>query len=220
MTMPTYPDFISNRFTGKEVHVVASGPSLLGFDYSQLKGKTVIAVNYAYKFVEHDFVVYVDKGFPKEALGITEETTCLSRPQRTFPPTVGLKILSHFTMDPKVGVYGGIHQRSSGVAALCIALQGGAEHVYIYGMDCKFFSREEALAAARFNGAPESIVTLDRYGHSTSGVIPHKRDDEDADAIFQLTAKLFNVFPRDKVTNQSPFSLITKFKKPIINVAL
>ena len=52
--MLDYPEFIKDRFKNSEVHIVGSGPSLIGFDYSKLEGKRIITINHAYKLIKSE----------------------------------------------------------------------------------------------------------------------------------------------------------------------
>ena len=70
-----YPAFIRNYFKNSEVHIVGSGPSLIGFDYSKLSGKRVITINHAYKLVKSEFTVFVDKDFKNEDPEIINQIT-------------------------------------------------------------------------------------------------------------------------------------------------
>ena len=55
-----------DRFKDYEVHIIGSGPSLIGFDYSTLKNKRVITVNHSYKLIKSEFTVFIDKEFKKD----------------------------------------------------------------------------------------------------------------------------------------------------------
>ena len=84
-----YPEFIRNKFEGEEVHVVASGPSLVGFDYKRLNGKNVIAVNHAFKKVRHSFCIFTDKGFAnRESPDVITKSVCVSRFNKEQPSTI------------------------------------------------------------------------------------------------------------------------------------
>ncbi len=236
-----YPEFIKDRFAGEEVHVVGSGPSLVGFDYSRLKGKRVIAINNAYKLVEHDFCLFTDRGFARrESPEVVEETTCVSIFDADFPGHIVYRYAdgdggraNQFQLDPAKGLW---HRSSSGSLGLCAALQGGANKVYIYGFDCRFFTFMETQAAAKLNGISatglvelENRVALQRerihpktknmdfqhFAHSTSSLdgFHHEREDSSSEQAFKDSIKWFARFPRDKVLNMSRFSAIPYFDK-------
>ncbi len=208
-----YPEFIKDMFKGEEVHVVGSGPSLVGFDYSRLKGKRVIAINHAYKLVDHEFCLFTDKGFARrESPDVIEKTTCLSIFDADYPGHIVFEYAdgnngraNKFQLDPSLGVW---HRSSSGSIGLCAALQGGATKVYIYGFDCRFFSFEETLAAAKLNGiSAAGLIELEKrielqkervhpktekmdyqhFGHSTSSLkgFHHEREDTSSEQAFK-----------------------------------
>ena len=209
MSLFKYPDFIKDRFKNQEVHVVASGPSLIGFDYNRLKGKKVIAINHAYKLVDHDFCVFTDKGFClREDPEVLKKTVCVSRYNPDALSIIAFQYAKNFTMDPADGVW---HRRSSGSIGVCTALQGGASKVFMYGIDCKFLSPQEANQAAAINGGNVKVFKH-IYGHSTTGIFNHPRDEEKDELTFSDNIKFFAAFPKDKIINMSAFSAIPYFE--------
>ena len=206
-----YPEFIKGKFEGEEVHVVASGPSLVGFDYKSLKGKNVIAVNYAFKMVKHSFCIFVDKGFARvEAPEVIKESVCVSRLNPEFPSLIVFDFAKKYSINPDDGVW---HRRSSGSIAICAALQGGASKVYLYGFDCRFFTPDQVRLVAALNGNDNYKTKLDLYGHATSEKFKHRQDQPDDEQVFEDTIQIFAAFPRDKILNMSRFSAIPYFEK-------
>lgn len=209
--LPLYPEFIKDKYVGQEVHVVAGGPSLVGFDYSKLKGKNVIAVNHAFKLVENDFCVFADKGFAiRESPDVIEKAVCVSRQNQVYPNNIIIFTFArrNFSMNPEDGVW---HSTSSGSIGICAALQGGASKVYIYGFDCRFLNRKELIEAAQYNGDKDFMPKKDFYGHNTSMIYQHEQDENEQ--VFRDTIQLFSRFPRDKILNMSKFSAIPYFEK-------
>lgn len=186
-----YEDFITGRYAGKVVHVVASGPSLRGFDYSKLSGKTIIAVNHAYKEVPNfDVKVGLDKTFFTR-----EDPQAIGRGWTIAPPhavrdhtqVINFRMTAHFDINPgPVYSYG-----SSGLAALTVALQGGAERVVLWGFDYCF---------------------LDGVHHSTQGKYVHSQGDGH-EHVFSAQVSKFIVFPAEKIVNASLNSGIPYFEK-------
>ena len=206
-----YPEFIRDKFKGEEVHVVASGPSLVGFDYKRLRGKNVIAVNYAFKMVKHSFCIFVDKGFPRvEAPEVIEESVCVSRLNPDFPSIIVFDFAKRYSIDPDEGVW---HRKSSGAVAVCAALQSGASKVYLYGFDCRFLTSDEVITAAKHNGVENFKPKMALYGHSTSDKFKHQRDRPEDEIVFNQTVQVYSSFPRDKIVNMSKFSAIPYFEK-------
>lgn len=210
--MTSYPDFIKGRFAGGDVHVIASGPSLYGFDYSFFKNKTVIAVNHAWKVSNHKFVVFMDRHFAvTESPGVTEQTVCLTRKLPNIK-SIQFNDTRIFTYDPEHGVY---CRQSSGVSALTVAVQSGASKIFLWGFDSRFFSPEEMRDVAKYNGA-EIMPGNKYYGHSTADDFLHTREDVKHKHIYRNMIELFNAFPhevRSRVVNMSPWSAIEVFKK-------
>ena len=206
-----YPEYIRNRFKNKEDHIVASGPSLIGFDYSKLKGKKVIAVNNAYRKVDAEYCVFVDRTFiDNEAPEVVKDVVCVSRKIIDYPHIKDFKFSDRFQMDPEKGVY---NRRSSGVSAITTALQGGAKKIYLYGFDCKAWTAKEAEQIARLNGDKNFKPKKEHYVHSTSDEYNQQSDELKNIHVFEQTIKLFNAFPRDMIINMSPVSAILCFKK-------
>ena len=236
-----YPEYISGMFEGEEVHVVGSGPSLVGFDYGRLKGKKVIAINNAYKLVPHEFGVFTDKGFARrESPEVIKETTCVTRFDNEFPNHIVFEFADgrdgradRFQLDPAKGVW---HRSSSGSIGICAALQGGASNVYIYGFDCRFFSFDEVLAAAKLNGITSvelkkledrisiqkkrthpktEMMAFQHFAHATSSLegFDHEREDKSSEQAFKDSVKWFAGFPRDMIINMSKNSAIPYFNK-------
>lgn len=221
-----YVEFIKDKFKGQPVHVVASGPSLFGFDYSKLDNCNVIAVNHAFKFVKHDFTVSVDNLVKREEDTVVDPLktpywlTRLIRDFRHLPNVITLKFFdTDFSFDPEQGVY---HSRLAGCAALCVALQSGASHVYLWGFDCRFFTFSELVESTVMHGHTtadaremilETIGDLPKYAHGTSGRANHSREKLSDEGVFVDTIKHFQKFPRDVVTNMSMLSAIPYFDR-------
>lgn len=208
-----YVNFITNRFKNKEVHVVASGPSLLGFDYSKLNGKNIVTVNHAYKELKHDYCVFVDRSFVKtEDSKVIKATTCLSRKIKEYPSIIDFKFNHQFSYNPKDGVF---YYRSSGISAITTALQGGASKIFLYGFDARFFNKADCIEAVKRNGAdPSKVLKKDAYGHSTSDKNFHMRDRPEDEQLFKEMIQWFSKLPANKIINMSPFSAIPFFEKP------
>jgi hypothetical protein len=190
--MKTYPEFIQNLFTGKEVHIVASGPSLHNHDLSYLKDKTVIAINHAYKTVACKYVVFNDANFLREdnneILKTDKVVFCGVQSKISGNNIYSYRPSNRFSLFSHNGVYS---SRSSGLSALTIALQGNADKIYLHGYDYKFI-----------NGKHHS--TGDKYNHTVNQLRFEK--------VYSDIVELFNVFPREKIVNMSAISAIKAFE--------
>lgn len=193
----TYVEFITGRYAGKTVHVVGSGPSLTGFDYSRLRGKVIIPINHAYKQVpQFDIKVAIDGNFftreDKEAIN-AGLSLCPAHACRD-PRVINFRMASHFSLEPgPVYAYG-----SSGLAAVTVALQGGAEKVVLWGLDYCYDNGRH---------------------HATQGLYNHSQG-EGREHIYGAQVSKFAVFPADKILNASPISRLECFQKVSIDDAL
>lgn len=212
-----YADFINRKFYTQDVHIVASGPSLYGFDYRKLDGLNVIAVNHAYKMCRPIFTVAVDVGFiQQEDPEAPNRTKMVCRKLKNYPG-IPFEASKEFSLDPEGGVY---TIKSSGASAVTIALQAGAKNVFLYGFDCQFFDQDTMREVIEFNGTqcPNKLLP-EKMGHATSGMFKHRKDifshneREDHEKIFKRTIKYFEVFPREKIFNMSKWSAIPYFEK-------
>lgn len=195
--MTEYLKFITGRYVGKAVHIVGSGPSLAGFDYSLLQGKIILAINHASREVPN-----FDAKIVLDANHITRENPDALR---SFPllcsthatddaRAIRFRMASHFDDQPgPVYAYG-----SSGLAAVSIALQGGADRVILWGLDyCFKDGRHHA--------------TQDKYTH---------RQGEGREHVFASQVSKFAVFPAEKIFNASEISALPYFKKLSVADAL
>ncbi len=210
MKKQDYISFITNKYFEKDVHIVASGPSLVGFDYSYFNNKNVIATNHSFKLTRHDFCVFVDKRFLKEDSKAIGKTFFLAR-QGIPDANVNFPFAEYFSFNPADGVYPR-NRKQSGAAALTIALQGGARRVFLWGFDCRFLSADEAQRAAYLNGNPAFTPDRSIYGHSSSGKFDHKHDSKADESIFKTMIDLFDPYPEEKIINMSKFSAIKRFR--------
>ena len=216
MNFLKYPDFIRDRFKDEEVHVIGSGPSLYGFDYSKLAGCRIITVNHAYKLIRPEFNVFLDSNFyNREDPQVWDNVMCMTRERHILvdrPQTsrdhVLFKRATFYSDNPDTGVYS---PSLSGSCALTAALHSGARLVRIYGFDCTVFDAammREVAENAGVDPPPERP-----YVHSTSGKFNHMRDDVKDRKIFEDKIKLFSKYPTDRVVNMSPWSAIPYFRK-------
>ena len=191
-----YVEFITNKFLGKTVHCVGSGPSLSEFDYSILRGKTVIPLNHAYKKVpQFVFKVGIDKNFYRREDTNAENVGLTLCPALALqhPKAINFKMAAVFMETPgPVYAFG-----SSGLAGLTIALQGGARRVILWGFDYCY---------------------LNGRHHATQGEFTHCQG-EGREHVFASAKSKFSVFPRERVFLATP-SALPYFEKISINDAL
>lgn len=218
-----YPEFITNKFSGLDVHIVGSGASLVGFDYSFFNNKTVIAINHAYKMTHSDYLVFNDSQFVKENAGSLEysgNVLCPRRIQHDGPNKIEFDLVNTYYSDPTKGVY---TWRSSALSAITIALQGNASRVFIWGIDCRFFSKNEIIKIAKENSNDQKIIDYIEgserliWTHSTDDKFNHTMSRPRDEKVFSDVVNYFGVFPVDKIINMSEYSTIPFFHKAKIN---
>lgn len=104
---------LSNKLAGTDVFIVGGGNSLRGFDFSKLKGKNVIAVNSAFKYVDETAVLYwLDATWPKTkgAVGLAEHPSKLK--------FTGRASCDGAIRTNKIGEYGEHYLRKTGNSGL------------------------------------------------------------------------------------------------------
>lgn len=143
--------FKTRDWSGFSCYIIGGGPSLSGFDFNRLKGKITIGINRSFEFFESTILYFMDYEFyrtvtdggeySKKVLGkwnsFNGEIVGIS----SFSPTLnfGNEVsLVRRRLSPAIdynldaGIYGG---SCSGVGALMLAAQLGAENIYLLGMD-------------------------------------------------------------------------------------
>lgn len=134
------------RFTGTNVFIVGGGFSLKNFDFEQLTGKNVIALNSAYKYVDESAVLY----WADVSWGEKEDTQLLNHPSKykfssrlnadslinSNKTGVGgchwLKKTGDYGYDPNVNHVRG---NNSGANAINFAVNLGAYRIILLGFD-------------------------------------------------------------------------------------
>lgn len=194
-TTRRYLDFITGRFSGRDVHIVASGPSLAGFDYSYFQDKTVIAVNHSYKKTPFDFKVFSDRSFVRKEDPASIDngfSLCPAKAHGETDKVINFAYSSQYQEEPGP-VYG---MGSSGLVALTIALQGGASRVFLWGYDYTF-----------------QVKDGQTVHHATQGEFMHRVTQPAQKVIYETVIPRFRVYPANRVFNMSPESAIPYFPK-------
>lgn len=136
---------IDPDFTGQTVVIVAGGPSLAGFDFDRLRGRTVIAINRAYEFCpEATMLWWSDRNFWK---GHWQNLLAHAAP---FRACAGTEIAQE-DMPASVRVWpcSGVssfdphpdrirHGNNSTYAAIHVAAHRGARKIIPLGLDMRF----------------------------------------------------------------------------------
>lgn len=123
--------------------VVASGPSLEGFDFKSLKipDSKIVAVNHAYKFCEPDYMVFRDREFLREAELNQEKLEQLPfqiycHQNCRIKPAVNINLFAvagRVGNDPKF-LYG---SELSGLCGISLAIALKASKIFLLGFDCR-----------------------------------------------------------------------------------
>lgn len=159
-----------NSWKGRRCFIIGGGPSLRNFDFSQLKGELVIAVNRAFEKVDAAIIISQDARF----WGWIETEKLGKDAKRKFNEYKGLKVWIQTTWTQGGGFPfpEDIHTikstgsremvfnsknglpscTNSGLNALCLAVCLGANPIYLLGFDMK---GEKGKAAWWHSGYPE-----------------------------------------------------------------
>jgi hypothetical protein len=200
-----YENFITGQrkiFEGQEVFVLASGPSLVDFDYSKLDGKNVICVNHSYKKVKKALWTFaVDRAFVQFEDSRAPFRTTLICKKIIGQPVIEYKKAEKFSLNPFDGVW---HVKSSGACALNSAIHAGFSKIYLLGFDCTITDLVHATDK-EFRHRKKMWPTLT------------EKEKKKLKEHFEKTIKYFEYFPRDNIFNLSTLSAIPYFKKLDVN---
>lgn len=64
--MKSQIDLVHDKFKNQTVFIIGGGNSLSGFDFKQLEGKCVVALNSAYKFVDDAVLYWMDSSWVRK----------------------------------------------------------------------------------------------------------------------------------------------------------
>lgn len=205
-------EFIKNIFFGKDVFIVAGGPSLIGFDFKKLDNKKTIAVNHSYEYLtKPDLLVYLDSNFiwsigKKKHLIENFDFPVLTGPQGVYHSHNCHSVLH--CDDPADNssdkLFGNV---TSAAFAISAALWAGAKKIYLLGVDGYFANNMDK----HFYSRDFEKRKLWHYGRDNSDIMR-----------FQRMKKTFDMFRdfKDKIINLSINSKINTFKKLNINEIL
>lgn len=205
-------------YSGKSVFVVGSGPSLTGFDFSQLIGREVIAVNHAYKLTPHQVHTFYDQTFLTEAAKDGYDYTkhpahILASKSSGCVESENVTIYRRSNMVSRKieqGLYCGY---SSAQAAVNFALIMGARAVYLLGVDCKYLSESEVRHCADLNGNPAAaddvLRGMDFAHHVSQQTTAHSITVKEKEKKYTNMAPQFSLFAGYPVYNCSPCSALT-----------
>ena len=140
----------NNSWAGKRCFIIGGGPSLKGFDFSQLKGEKTIAVNRAFEYLDPSIAFFMDNDtfYSKVMDGVFGERTKERFVSHKMKVTLNISGVQYgngvysipiserpeMTTDLKDGLFEG---GNSGFAALNLAVCLGANPIYLLGFDMK-----------------------------------------------------------------------------------
>lgn len=230
-------EHLKNHLKGETIYLVGSGPSLIGYDFSRLKDKKIVAVNHAiFDLIDAGcnplYHVFLDQRFLQESemmdsdgnfdgnllrFSITSSNSLLSPRANLAVFKAGCK---GFSMEPSVGMWSPRNSMAFGISVLAYM---GVSEIYLLGCDCRFLRREEAVAMAVKNGNTKRAVEIaksDRYwwGHYSSDKRRHNKDRPEDMNTFEYMQALFYEFKNcsAKIYNCSDISKIQCFeRKPL-----
>ena len=205
-------NWITGYFSGQDIFIVGSGPSLVGFDFGRLGGRKTIAINHAYKYLESDILVFNDKNFLRE-----DNCRCMNHSNIVCSVSTGLLPVTHdsgrkisvfFSREkipsdkPEDGLY---KNRGSGLTALNLAQLSGAKRIFLLGYDYRFYSGSEAGRSSPQRG--------DSWSHFDNGLVQHYRSDPKDESRFTEVIKCFDAFNPANIFNLSLGSGLYQFPK-------
>ena len=225
-------EHLENALKDQSVYIAGSGPSLIGYDYGRLKGKTVLAINHAFRElvahgVEPAYHVFLDQRFLNESKLDVDNLpfNSISSANSTMSPRVkekgGLSVINasnSFSLDSRLGFFS---PRNSIAFAISCALYMGAKEIFLLGADCTVANKTQAVYIARQNdneAKAQEILSSGRayYLHCTSGKYNHTKDDFEHTRIFEVMVALFWEFQGKTdvpIYNCSRLSKIQNFPK-------
>lgn len=150
---------IPRIFEGQPCIIVAGGPSLIGFDFSRLKGRNVIAINRAHEFIPDATVLWwTDWLFwcrHKEALlahaAPWKATSTFDYPEDQLPPVHRYVFTGLKGFDPRPGFLR--HGNNSTYAAMHLAAHLGSSLEILLGVDMQHGpkTKEQRKGASHFH---------------------------------------------------------------------
>lgn len=139
-------------WSGSRCFIIGGGPSLKGFDFSQLSNEFTIAINRAHEFIKNPSIIFFidEDGFYNELMKGSFGQKAINRFNTNQSIRISLNIsgrnyeenihsipiskMPEMTFDLKDGLHDG---GNSGYAALNLAVCLGAETIYLLGYDMK-----------------------------------------------------------------------------------
>lgn len=221
---PLHEVMPSGIWKGRRCFIVGGGTSLKGFDFSQLKGELVIAVNRAMEYIPNAAIMfsqdarlwgwYEDGSLGEEARSKFQSfkgfRTWLNTPNFPFPediytiPCTNKRDFGWTSLNYSAGLP---FCSSSGLSALCLAICLGANPIYLLGFDLYGINGKTANF---HNGYPE--VNQDTLYKES--MLPNF--DQFAEAINKAT-KVINLNSKSelKFFEFGKFEDIKKIERPI-----
>lgn len=187
---PKNPDgsFCDGWCHGKPVFVVAGGPSLIGFDFDRIKEYTTITINRSHRYCRSDVIVFVDAETATDIRNI--DGSLDFGPRIVASNYAGVTPGGNITTmrigrdlnihDPAQSVLG---RASSTLLGVSIALMGGASHVFLLGVDCKFIAGKDHFHPHPYEQCRNDEARYARMVHSFTLFTPERH------RIFNLSSE-------------------------------
>ncbi len=196
----TYQD-IPKIWNGDTVYIVGGGASLKGFDFNQLKGKNVIAINKAYQYVNNPAVLYwTDTRFYNWYKSDIDGLSCLkitvASNNRNYKSDIRV-IKNERTEKMDLSSLKEINAgNNSGFGALVLAIKMGAKKIYLLGFDMSHTSGKSHF----HDGYPNLAVSRE---HIYKSMLKHFMN---AKGQLNLAADIYNTNPKSGLGNIFPFA--------------
>ncbi|MDI6787115.1 MAG: hypothetical protein QME51_01950 [Planctomycetota bacterium] len=186
--------------------ILASGPSLDGFDFGRLDGEITIGINYICRYYKPTVLVFGDMrvytgdcNIPSHS-ALIDYLDCVKVTKKGNPPINEVyRVPLSNRFNGENGLRDGLYQDyMTGVWALSLAIALRFNPIFLLGYDCQFKNGQ---------------------GHFYSKDFTHKGDS--LESAFKQQATLFNAFKNwPGIYNCSSISLLTQFPKVDIDKIL
>lgn len=203
---------VSKLMKEKDVFIIGSGPSLRGFDFSKLKDKFTIALNHSIYYLDSKAVLFIDRKFLKDEdrkavyyLGKYKGIIFSAFRSKYYMEDIKGNNVCNFSLN-RNGVQQEYHDglycgKSSGMAAINLALTLGARKIILLGYDYN-----ENDKAKHFYNEPGQDKFKNEISYTTGKCLSLSKMYD----IFAKYKNIFNCNPNSKVKSFQ-FESLEKF---------
>lgn len=206
-------EWLYQKISNKDVHILGSGASLYGIDWSKFDDKETFVINNTIRYypnpTAHLFIdspAYLDGPLPD---GVPVITSILNAVRE---PYYGVHLTSQYNPDFSAGYYSPF---STAHLAISVAMAHGAKRVLLWGVEQMFFTDEEAEEFSEYTKTNPYYIKHDiaevrkrisergqNMGHFYSEEITHRKDK--LESPYKNAGNKMDVFKNDNIYNMSP----------------